>query len=139
MKAITVQQPWAWAIVHAGKHVENRSGNHGYRGPLAIHAGKRYSRRGLDDPRIAEAASRTGLKALAARRLPVGCIIGVAELVDVHPDVGCCRPWGESSYTERGGRNRTHVFHYVLDRVRPIEPPIDHAGQLGLWHWSWNG
>ena len=25
MKAISVRQPWAWAIIHAGKDVENRS------------------------------------------------------------------------------------------------------------------
>ena len=27
MKALTVQQPWAWAIVHGGKDVENRTAN----------------------------------------------------------------------------------------------------------------
>lgn len=25
MKALTVQQPWAWAIIHGGKTVENRT------------------------------------------------------------------------------------------------------------------
>jgi len=25
MKAITIKQPWAWAIVFAGKDIENRS------------------------------------------------------------------------------------------------------------------
>jgi hypothetical protein len=39
MRALTVQQPWAWAIVHGGKDVENRTQAWGYRGPLAIHAG----------------------------------------------------------------------------------------------------
>jgi hypothetical protein len=39
-KAISVRQPWAWAIVHAGKYVENRTWRTGYRGPLFIHAAK---------------------------------------------------------------------------------------------------
>ena len=41
MKAITVRQPWAWAIMHDGKDVENRSRNIAgtYRGPVVIHAG----------------------------------------------------------------------------------------------------
>ena len=41
MKAITVRQPWAWAILHGGKDVENRTRNiaGSYRGPLVIHAG----------------------------------------------------------------------------------------------------
>ena len=38
MKAISIQQPWAWAIIHAGMDVENRTWNTHYRGLLAIHA-----------------------------------------------------------------------------------------------------
>lgn len=44
MKALTVQQPWAWAIFH-GKDIENRTQLWSYRGPLAIHAGARWSAR----------------------------------------------------------------------------------------------
>lgn len=41
--ALSVRQPWAWAIIHAGKDIENRSwqSNHPSlpeRGPLCIHA-----------------------------------------------------------------------------------------------------
>lgn len=51
MRAITVQQPWAWAIFN-GKGVENRTRNIAgkYRGPLAIHAGARWSDRGGSSP-----------------------------------------------------------------------------------------
>ncbi len=45
MKALTLIQPWAWAIAHAGKDVENRI----WRPPesmvgqrIAIHAGKKF-------------------------------------------------------------------------------------------------
>lgn len=45
MKALSVRQPWAWAILHAGKPIENRSRKDGkmpaicrHRGPLLIHA-----------------------------------------------------------------------------------------------------
>jgi hypothetical protein len=138
-RALTVRQPWAWAIVHGGKTVENRSGNVSYRGPLAIHAGKTYSHRGLADRRVQDAADRRYELAVAQRRLPTGAVVGVAVLVDVHPDAQCCRPWGESEYVERGGRLRKTVFHYVLDDIRPILPPVDCAGRLGLWRWSWNG
>jgi len=40
MKAISVRQPWAWAIIHAGKNVENRTRFCTHRGPLLIHASK---------------------------------------------------------------------------------------------------
>ena len=46
MKAISIKQPWAWAIIHAGKNVENRSWPCKYRGPLLIHAGKTFDRFG---------------------------------------------------------------------------------------------
>ena len=46
MKALSVRQPWAWAIIHAGKDVENRTWGTRYHGPLLIHASKNYDRDG---------------------------------------------------------------------------------------------
>ena len=43
-KCLTVQQPWAWCIVHGPKRIENRSWQSHYRGPLLIHAGQSQSR-----------------------------------------------------------------------------------------------
>lgn len=40
MRALSVRQPWAWAIIHAGKNIENRNWQTKYRGPLLIHAGR---------------------------------------------------------------------------------------------------
>lgn len=40
MRALSIRQPWAWAIVHAGKRVENRSRNTNIRGHFLIHAAK---------------------------------------------------------------------------------------------------
>lgn len=38
MRALSIRQPWAWLIVHAGKDIENRSWATKYRGPLLVHA-----------------------------------------------------------------------------------------------------
>jgi hypothetical protein len=46
MKAISIRQPWAWAILYAGKDVENRSWAHDYRGPVFIHASKKFDHEG---------------------------------------------------------------------------------------------
>ncbi len=47
MKALSIQQPWAWLILHGGKDIENRS----WKLPKAmvgqriyIHAGKRFDK-----------------------------------------------------------------------------------------------
>lgn len=142
MRCLTVQQPWAWAIMHGGKTIENRTQLWSYRGKLAIHAGARASDRGLYDPRILEAFTAspldsrdrwTTLQSDMMRRLEFAAILGVADLVDVHPDAGCCRPWGESAYIEHGGRHRQHITHLVLENPQPLAEPIPYRGALGLW------
>ncbi|MEH2033227.1 MAG: ASCH domain-containing protein [Nostoc sp.] len=40
MKALSVRQPWAWAIIYALKDIENRGWPINYRGDILIHAAK---------------------------------------------------------------------------------------------------
>lgn len=145
MKALTVQQPWAWAIIHAGKTVENRTQRWwSYRGPLAIHAGLRANQRACFDPRIIHASRQAGngdwasfddhgtLRPSAPMSLPRGAIIGVVDLVDCHTaEPGCCdSPWADHLPPDPWfGR---HVTHLILADPRPIEPIIC-RGALGLW------
>lgn len=136
MKALTVQQPWAWAIVHGGKNIENRTQLWSYRGPLAIHAGVQWSARGINSPLIHDAWDQHGDFTHTPNEhdaFTFGAILGVADLVDVHPDAGCCRPWGESAYIEHGGKERRRVVHLVLEDPRPLAEPIPCKGALGLW------
>jgi hypothetical protein len=44
MKAISIRAPWAWAILHAGKDVENRTWPTNVRGTVAIHASNSMGR-----------------------------------------------------------------------------------------------
>jgi ASCH domain-containing protein len=39
MPALSIRQPWAWAICAGCKDVENRSWNTKHRGPFVVHAG----------------------------------------------------------------------------------------------------
>ena len=153
MKALTVQQPWAWAIIHGGKDVENRTQAWSYRGPLAIHAGARWSDRGGRSGLIWRALSqqygwptgpvtarddpRRGFDCIR----PLGAIIGVVDLVDAHHYVGsgpdaidCCHSvWAEERYDEQGGKTRLDVVHLVLENPRPLPTLIPCRGALGLW------
>lgn len=143
MKAITVQQPWAWAIFH-GKNIENRTQAWTYRGPLAIHAGNRWSDRGQRSPLVQNAFRKAAPEyrtrefrlAHLNGHLPggaVGAILGVVDLVDVHPEAGCCAPWGEASYVEHGGSERRNVVHLILENPRLLDHSIPCRGALGLW------
>lgn len=138
MRALTVQQPWAWAIVHGGKDVENRTQLWSHRGELAIHAGMRVSERGLDSWLLQEAWRRAGEPPIVTSE--VGAIIGLVDLVDAHLAVECvdehgvmCSPWAESSYDEHGGKTRRDIVHLVLENPRPLATPVPCRGALGLW------
>lgn len=129
---LTVQQPWAWAIIDGGKTIENRKQLWSYRGPLAIHAGRTWSVAADGNATMLEAAQsddriRHAVHGGFLQRswFTTSAVIGVVDLVDCHVADGCCAPWGEP-----GGDTRT--THLVLANPRPVAP-IQCPGQLGLW------
>lgn len=84
--ALSVRQPWAWAIINGGKDIENRSWqavNHGLRrrGRIAIHAAK-----GMTRDEYVEAScfmAKIGVDCPLASELLRGGVIGSVEVVDV--------------------------------------------------------
>ena len=93
MKALTIWQPHAWAIIYAGKDIENRKWwPFKYRGPLLIHAGKRkdleYIKNAFWDMDDLVTVLRP-----TPRALKFGGVIGRVELVDVVQ--GHDSPWFE--------------------------------------------
>lgn len=86
-RAISVRQPWAWAIVHGFKPVENRTKDFtgGYRGPVLIHTGKEAADRGswIAVRNLLEEAGDDPDDLPDAAALPLGGFVGAAELVDV--------------------------------------------------------
>ncbi len=49
--ALSIQQPWAWLIVHGYKDVENRSWATRLRGTVGVHAGKKIDTDAIEDIR----------------------------------------------------------------------------------------
>lgn len=77
MKALSIRQPWAYAILYLGKTVENRSRGTSHRGIFAIHASQTYDKEG-------EAWLKTkGFQIPDA--LPSGGIVGTAYICGVIP------------------------------------------------------
>ncbi|MFG2970836.1 hypothetical protein ACGFZS_46965 [Streptomyces sp. NPDC048288] len=116
MRALTVKQPWAAAIAHGPKRIENRSKPipPAHLGTtILIHAGA--------------AEDTNALPADMVRQWPrhFRAVVAVATLVSCHEAVGplCCAPWGFPGQ-----------WHWALDDVRPVpHPPRPVRGQLGLW------
>ena len=113
MKVISIRQPWAWLIIHAGKDIENRDWCTNFRGPVAIHAAKYV-------PTQAEISEIELAMKVRIRRFELlyGGLIGTAEITD-------CVSHHASSWFFGG-------FGFVLVRPRPVRfHPL--AGKLGLF------
>jgi hypothetical protein len=137
MKGITVNQPWAWAIFglefpDGPKDVENRSQLWHHRGDLAILS----SRRRPDALRSWSVHKLAGVELPPAAALPLGFVLGVVDLVDVHWAAdGCCSSrWAEPRpYVSRLNDQRVaRVSHLVLERPRELPQPIPSVGFLGV-------
>lgn len=159
MNALTVRQPWAWAIAAAGeqpgaKNIENRSPGAIHWQPcrnLAIHAGKTWSTRGAADERVKSAWVTGATEGIVGDLRPgmypeldfdplgPGLFLAVVDMVDVHRavferDGVCCRPWGEGLYADGQGNVITEVTHLVFENCRTLIVPVPWTrGRLGLW------
>lgn len=121
MRALTVRQPWAAAIAHGDKHIENRKtpipAKH-LGATILIHAG------------AAEDANALPADMVRAWPLHYRAIVAVAALASCHQATTprCCAPWGFPQ-TDDG-----KLWHWVLEDVCPLpHPPRPVTGQLGLW------
>lgn len=133
MKALSIRQPWGFAIMCGTKRVENRTRNTNFRGLVAIHASAKWDRSALQDPRWLRTAAAAGevispgwpglttVQLLCESGLPTGAILGTAVITGSHRADGCCEPWGNPD-----------VWHWTLDDVRPIQP-VSCKGRLGFW------
>ena len=111
-KALSVNQPWAWAIVNGYKPVENRVWPTKFRGPVLIHASKRE--RTADVSWVMDAvASQTGMQRafvteMYEKQRRLGAIVGAAQIIDCVTEmegVWFCGPYG-----------------FVLSAAHPIHP-----------------
>ncbi len=95
MKALSIQQPWAWLIVAGFKDIENRSWRTSYRGPVLIHAGKKYDgdRDDWEWPEIERPV-----------HFDMGGIVGEAEIVDCVTSSPSRWFYGEYGFVIRNAR-----------------------------------
>ena len=99
IKALSVRQPWAWAIIGLQKNIENRTWRRRYVGPVLIHAGGGLRKADIADfqatidgaPELQAILAAAGGLDLDRLREETGGIVGIAEIT------GCVRqsasPW----------------------------------------------
>lgn len=111
-RALTIRQPWAGAIAHQTKRVENRSWqlpakHHGAR--ILIHAGAQPDRHAQ----------------VFGDHLDVySAVVAVATITGCHWSEGwqCCGYWAFEK-----------AYHWTLADVVALDEPVPAKGRLGIW------
>lgn len=122
MQAVSVRQPWAFAIARGHKEVLNHELPTTHRGPLLVHASMRVDLDACESPLIRDADwnPRDPLATL-------GAIIAVAWLETVCSDTiqgghCACGPWADPG-----------AYHWRLADIRALPRPIVALGRTELW------
>jgi hypothetical protein len=123
MKALSVIQPWPWAMIHQGKRVENRTWFTHYRGPLAIHASS--TRLPLYQfPFVLPDDSWSPLRG----DLVYGAIVAICRLVDCTQQAKLI-PDEQQIWCDLG----ISTWWWLLAELRPLPVPIRCKGARGLF------
>lgn len=118
MKALSIQQPWPYAIFHLGKNVENRTWQLRMQVPFdcLIHAGKTFD---LDSLQVLAAQGY----AIQRSECVQGALLGLVTIT------GCIvRPRTEAEHLWFCG-----PFGFTLANARLFEKPIPFKGRLGFF------
>ncbi|MGW6225370.1 ASCH domain-containing protein [Streptomyces olivaceus] len=113
MKALTIRQPWAGAIAHGTKRVENRS----WKLPAKYEGARILIHAGAQPDRHAQ---------VYGEHLDVySAIVAVATITGCHYDNGnqvCCSYWAQPG-----------LYHWTLADVIALPEPVPAKGALGFW------
>lgn len=125
--ALSIRQPWAWAVATGLKTIENRGWNRltpgnpmAFRGPVAIHAAQGMTRAEYEG--ACAFMEDRGVCAPMPSDLIFGAIIGVAKITGA-------------------SRNSTNVWFtgplgLWIDDAETMPEPIPCSGALGFFEWQ---
>ena len=119
MKALSIKQPYAELIVSGRKKIELRKWNTKFRGEFLVHASKN--------------PDNNAMKRFGFDKLPVGCIVGKAKLVDVKHYL---------NEKEHGKDKELHLadnawgnYGFVLANATKVKE-ISCKGKLNFWDFD---
>lgn len=125
MKALSLTQPWATAIIIGRKQIETRSWQTSFRGQIAIHAAKGFPAWAKEFASVEHALQRL------PSRFPLGAIIGVAKIQDIRSTYEL--KLTISAIEKIYGDYSDGRFGWLLSDVIALPEPIPCKGALSLW------
>ncbi len=119
MITLSIRQPWAWLIIHAGKDIENREWRSTFEGRIQIHAGKTMGRAEYEHAVVSceVVSDKTGrlIQLPPPSEIPLGGIVGSVEIF------GCVTesesPWVCGAYGFLLRDPRPSEFYPVMGRL----------------------
>lgn len=116
IRALSIRQPWAWAVCAGVKRTENRTWTTEHRGTIAIHASTSMQ--------VVNAFRReSGCKLFSGDWFMAGAIIGFADIVDI----ASYGPQHESDLFAEG------PYCWTMAKGRFLKEPIPLPGKLNLF------
>jgi len=132
MKALSIKQPWLWAITNQDKRIENRT----WKPPqwiigkrIALHASKRYDNQGRMNIK-----QMIGIMPLPAYELPLGAIVATVKIKGWVNEQGFGTGLG-LSLPSTLIENKWFVgpIGWIFEDIQLINPIVC-RGALGLWN-----
>lgn len=139
MPCLSIQQPYAMAIIQGKKKIELRPWGTRYRGLIALHAGKTWYG-GVKIPGYPTEAQMRPIKEFARKYqlpacvgdYPIGAIVGIARLVR-------CAKFTREGYERLRGQHCSNCdwtpgeYGWQFEDVQALSEPISARGYLGLF------
>jgi hypothetical protein len=129
MKALSIQQPWAWLIVNGHKSIENRKWDTRFRGTFLVHTGKKVDKEAYYW--LEECMPEIYAKTPFADEIQVGGIVGQSRLINTVQEKD------RHLLTERDKPWFFGKLGFVLDNSKPL-PFTPYKGQLGFFDINYN-
>jgi activating signal cointegrator 1 len=132
MKALSLWQPWSSLIAIGAKQYETRSWSTSYRGPLVIHAAKRWL---IDQQAVCvyepfrSILIDAGLELF--KNIPLGAALCVVDLVDCQATEAVRHKISRNEHAF--GDYEDGRFAWQLEIVERFRPPIQMRGAQGLF------
>ena len=128
MQALSVRQPWAWAIARGHTGILNRVANTGYRGPVAIYASAPGDPGARGDPGTRD--EPTGPVADWNSADPAASTGGIVAVVSL---VGVCTAAASGRPCRCGQWASTGQYHWRVADPWPLRWPVIALSHPGLW------
>jgi len=134
MKCLSLMQPWATLVILGVKRCETRRWQTAYRGPLAIHASRRFTEAArqlcLTEP-FRSALRHGGCKHSAD--LPRGLILGTVDLIDCRPAADVRAELDDGAAELAFGDFSAGRWAWQLAGALALAVPRPCSGRLGLF------